>query len=92
MSDKYYKWSFTFMIVAIICVTITEIFKHEQQPALERDPLVAQITEANGKPVLVSTVKYGDDVKPHVAQTYCQLLPFKRHIEDNQIYCWTEVN
>ncbi|MFK8242831.1 MULTISPECIES: hypothetical protein [unclassified Facklamia] len=80
------------MIVAIICVTITEIFKHEQQPAPERDPLVEQITEANGKPVLVSTVKYGDDVKPHYAQTYCQLLPFKRHIEDNQIYCWTEVD
>ena len=55
------------------------------------DDLLANILPTDGTPVLILQSKIGDDVLPHIHQTYCQLLPYKRYIQDDQVFCYVEV-
>ena len=81
-----------FLIVLLVLLIITiSIVGTVNKEIPEKDPLVEKIEQAGGKPVIVQTVKYGDDVTPKYARTYCQLLSFKRHIGDDQINCWVEL-
>ena len=58
---------------------------------LERsDDLLINILPADGTPVLVLQNKVGDDTVPHIHQTYCQLLPYKRRIQDDGVFCYVE--
>lgn len=49
------------------------------------------ILPPNGSPVLVMQSRVGDDVTPIIHQTWCQLLPYKRSIADDQVFCYIEV-
>lgn len=45
----------------------------------------------DGTPLLILQNKVGDDAVPHIHQTWCQLLPYKRYIGDEQVFCYVEV-
>ena len=58
---------------------------------LERsDDLLINTLPSDGTPVLILQNKVGDDVVPHIHQTYCQLLPYKRQIQDDRVFCYVE--
>ena len=53
--------------------------------------LLINILPVDGTPVLVLQSKVGDDTTPHIHQTYCQILPYKRRIQDDGVFCYVEV-
>ena len=56
----------------------------------QSDDLLVNVLPVDGTPVLILQNKVGDDVVPHIHQTYCQLLPYKRYINDDQVFCYVE--
>lgn len=84
------NWLRLFSLVLAIIIVLVPLAETLGKDIPPKDPLVERIEQAEGKPVIVHTVKYGDDKKPTYARTYCQLLPFKRGIGDDGIYCWVE--
>lgn len=85
---KQWLWLFVVcLMLLLIIIPFAETLGKDMPP---KDPWIDRIERAEGKPVIIQTVKYGDDQKPSYARTYCQLLPFKRGIGDDGIYCWVE--
>lgn len=57
----------------------------------QSDDLMVSTLPTDGTPLLVLQSKVGDDTVPHIHQTWCQLLPYKRYIGDDQVFCYVEV-
>ena len=57
----------------------------------QSDDLLVNVIPADGTPLLVLQSKVGDDTVPHIHQTYCQILPYKRRIQDDGVFCYIEV-
>lgn len=57
----------------------------------QSDDLLVNVLPVDGTPVLILQNKVGDDVVPHIHQTYCQILPYKRRIQDDGVFCYVEV-
>ena len=55
------------------------------------ETILADMLPSDGTPLLVLQSKVGDDAVPHIHQTYCQILPYKRRIQDDQVFCYVEV-
>lgn len=53
--------------------------------------LVADVLPTDGTPVLILQNRVGDDATLIIHQTWCQLLPYKRNIQDNRVFCYVEV-
>lgn len=56
----------------------------------QSDDLLVNVLPVDGTPVLILQNKVGDDVVPHIHQTYCQILPYKRRIQDDGVFCYVE--
>ena len=56
----------------------------------QSDDLLVNVLPVDGTPLLVLQSKVGDDAVPHIHQTYCQLLPYKRRIQDDGVFCYVE--
>lgn len=79
---------FAQVVLLFLLVTVW-VIKWQKPPVTK---LEQQVIEAEGKPVQVTTwVKVGDDVVPKQHATFCQMLPFKRRVGDDRIYCYTVV-
>ena len=76
------------LLVAIIAFLSLELVTKNLQ---ESDDFMVSTLPTDGTPVLVLQSKVGDDAIPHIHQTYCQLLPYKRYIQDDQVFCYVEV-
>lgn len=70
--------------------TILEPIPVEETTTSYQQGLIDRVKQADGKPVIVSTYKFGDDVKPNYVRTYCQVLPFTRGNGSEDIHCWSE--
>lgn len=76
------------LLLAIIAFLSLELVTRNLQ---ESDDFMVSTLPTDGTPLLVLQNKVGDDVLPHIHQTYCQLLPYKRHINDDQVFCYVEI-
>ena len=56
----------------------------------QSDDLLVNVLPVDGTPVLILQSRVGDDVLPHIHQTYCQILPYKRRIQDDGVFCYVE--
>ena len=75
------------LLTFLIAIVTWSFIKDAQTPESE----LASILPPDGRPVLILQNKVGDDVVPHIHQTYCQILPYKRRIQDDQVFCYVEV-
>ena len=75
------------IISGAIILMFVALFKVSEEP---ENSLVDMLPE-NGTPALILQSKVGDDALPHIHQTWCQLLPYKRHIQDDRVFCYVEV-
>ena len=57
----------------------------------QSDDMMVSTLSPDGTPLLVLQSKVGDDAVPHIHQTYCQILPYKRQIQDDRVFCYVEV-
>lgn len=87
MSEKEKKIALIGILLTLLIAMVTWSFlKDSQTPESE----LASILPTDGTPVLILQSKVGDDVLPHIHQTFCQILPYKRHIQDDQVFCYVE--
>ena len=68
----------TIITVSLYGLTVYANYDYEPRP-LNKQLLITQmeydaILRANGKEVLISKWKYGDDVVPHTKRMYCRLI------------------
>lgn len=77
------------LLSATIALTMM-LFTTALESRTPDNSLVDMLPE-NGTPTLMLQSKVGDDTLPHIHQTYCQILPYKRYIGDDQVFCYVEV-
>ncbi len=88
MSDKEKKLALLGMLITLLIAIMSWSFiKDAEKPNSE----LASLLPTDGTPVLILQSKVGDDVLPIIHQTWCQLLPYKRYIQDDQVFCYVEV-
>ena len=75
------------VLLAIASLSLVLLTKNINQS----DDLLVNILPPDGTPVLVLQNKVGDDTVPHIHQTWCQILPYKRQIQDDGVFCYVEV-
>lgn len=85
MRDLFLSFFITVAIVVIIILGLFVFLENRTGSDL------AELLPADGTPVLILQSKVGDDTVPHIHQTFCQILPYKRFIQDDQIFCYVEV-
>ena len=88
LTEKEKRFMLLGLIISGVTVLIfVALFKSSEEP---ENSLVDMLPE-NGTPALILQSKVGDDVTPIIHQTWCQLLPYKRYIGDDQVFCYVEV-
>lgn len=77
-----------FLTAIIAFLSLALLTKNLEQ---SNDTTLAEMLPSDGTPLLVLQSKVGDDAVPHIHQTYCQILPYKRRIQDDGVFCYVEV-
>lgn len=90
MSEKEKRISLIGMLLSAIIafLSLALLTKNLEQ---SNDTTLADMLPSDGTPLLVLQSKVGDDAVPHIHQTYCQILPYKRRIQDDRVFCYVEV-
>ncbi len=89
MSEKEKKIVLLGMLIMFLIALVTWSFIKDAEKS--NNDTLASILPTDGTPVLILQSKVGDDVLPIIHQTWCQLLPYKRYIQDDQVFCYVEV-
>lgn len=81
------KYMLAILILGSVLLVILSLVSNDLK---ETDTIVG-LLPTDGTPALILQNKVGDDAIPHIHQTWCQLLPYKRYINDDQVFCYVEV-
>ncbi len=87
MSSKEKKIALLGMLLTFLIAIMSWSFIKDAEKSNSE---LASVLPSDGTPVLILQSKVGDDVLPHIHQTFCQILPYKRHIQDDQVFCYVE--